>query len=116
MVNILDDLILNDDSGNPIPVYIEGDAPETLPDEYFTVSEDYTSDLISADNKAYAILYEFTLKYYTINAQTLSSRMIQALTLLKSKKYITTGVGYGNGTYEKKWFSKQADVEKIDYI
>ena len=116
MVNILEDLILYNEQGNQIPVYVEGDAPDNLPNEYFTISEDYTSDLVSADNQPKSILYEFTIKYYTDNAQTLYSRLIEALQLLKSKNYITTGVGYGNGTYEDRWFSRQADVEKIDYL
>jgi hypothetical protein len=116
MVNILEDLILYDESGNQIPVYVEGDAPEDLPNEYFTISEDYTSDLVSADNNPQSIKYEFTIKYYTDNAETLYSRLIEALQLLRSKKYITTGVGYANGTYEDRWFSRQADVDKIDYL
>ena len=116
MVNIIEDLILTDEQGNQIPVYIEGDAPDELPSEYFTISEDYTSDLVSADNNPQSILYEFTIKYYTDNAQTLYSRLIEALQLLRNKKYITTGVGYANGTYEDRWFSRQADVEKIEYI
>ena len=116
MINILDDLILTDGSGNQIPVYIEGDAPEDLPDEYFTVSEDYTSDHVSANNEPQSYLYEFTIKYYTKDASTLYSRMIEALQLLRSKQYITTGVGYANDTYEDRWFSRQADVEKIEYL
>lgn len=116
MVNILEDLILFDESGKQIPVYIEGDAPEVLPNEYFTISEDYTSDNVCADNQPKSILYEFSVKYYTEDATTLYSRMIEALQLLRSKKYITTGVGYANGTYEDRWFSRQADVEKIDHL
>lgn len=116
MVNILDDLVLYDENNNPIPVYVEGDAPDSLPNEYFTISEDYTSDNVSADNEPQSILYEFTVKYYTDNATTLYSRLIAALQLLKSKNYITTGVGYANGTYEDRWFSRQADVKKIEYL
>lgn len=115
MVNIFDDLIILVD-GNQIPVYAEGDAPEQLPDEYFTISEDYTSDHLSADNKPKEYLYEFTIKYYTKNATTLYSRLIEALTLLKSKGYITSGVGYANGTYRDMWFSRQADIKKIEYL
>lgn len=116
MVNIFDDLVLLDENNNQIPVYAEGDAPQELPDEYFTVNEDYTGDQINADNITYAYLYEFTLKYYTKNAQTLYTRLIQALNLLKSKKYITSGVGYANETYHETWFSRQADIKKIEYL
>ena len=111
MVNIFNDL-----SSLNIPVYAEGDAPEELPNEYFTINEDYSSDHVSADNQPKEILYEFTLKYYTKNAETLYSRLIEALQLLKSKNYITTGVGYANGTYRDMWFSRQADIKKIEYV
>ena len=116
MINIFDDLILYDENHNQIPVFAEGDAPETLPNEYFTVNEDSTTDQINADNQTYAYLYEFTVKYYTKNASTLYSRLIQAIQLLKSKNYITSGVGYANETYHETWFSRQADIKKIEYL
>lgn len=116
MINIFDDLVLTDESGNQIPVYAEGDAPDELPDEYFTVNEDSTTDHINANNETYAILYEYSLKYYTKDATTLYSRLIQALSLLKSKNYITTGNGYANETYHDIWFSRQADIKKIEYL
>lgn len=99
-----------------IPVYEQGSAPENLPNEYFTFIENYSSDHLSADNTTKETLYEFTLKYYTNNAETLYSRLIEALQLLKSKGYITTGVGYRNETYHNTWFSRQADVKKIEYV
>lgn len=111
MVDIFTDLAeLN------IPVYVEGDAPENLPDEYFTVSEDSTSDHVCADNVTKSILYEFTLKYYTKDASNIYTGLVTALNLLKSKRYITTGVGYSNRTYLETWFSRQADIKYIEYI
>ena len=115
MVNIFDDLIILV-SAKKIPVYAEGDAPESLPDEYFTINEDYSSDHVSADNQPKEYLYEFTLKYYTKDPTTLYSRLIEAMQLLKSKGYITSGVGYANGTYRDMWFSRQADIKKIEYL
>ena len=116
MINIFDDLIIEDDSGNQIPVYAEGQAPETLPNEYFTVNESFSTDNINADNQPLAYSYEFNLKYYTTNAQTIYTRLIQALNILKNKKYIVSGVGYFNRTYQDKWFSRQADIKKIEYL
>lgn len=111
MVFIFDDL-----AGLNIPVYAEGDAPENLPETYFTYSEDYTADNLNADNKTKEIRYEFTLKYYTKHADTLYSGLIAALNLLKSKGYITSGVGYANNTYRDTWFSRRADILKIEYL
>lgn len=111
MVNIFDDLAqLN------IPVYAEGAAPQDLPNEYYTVTEDYTSDLVNADNQTQQVLYEFTLKWYTKDATRLYTGLQQAITLLKSKNYIIGGVGFWNRSYKETWFSRQVDIEKIDYL
>ena len=111
MVNIYDDLAsLN------IPVYAEGAAPQTLPSEYYTVSEDYTSTNLSADNEAQEYLYEFNLKWYTQDATRLYTGLNNAIELLKSLGYIVSGVGYSNITYKETWFSRQVDIEKIEYL
>ena len=111
MVKIDEDLKALD-----IPVWEQGSAPEKLPDEYFTFSEDYSSDHLSADNSTKEVLYEFTLRYYTKNAEVIYSRMIDALELLKSKGYITTGTGYRGEAYRDTWFCRQADIKKIEYV
>lgn len=111
MVNIYDDLAqLN------IPVYAEGAAPQELPSEYFTVTEDYTSTNLSADNEPQEYLYEFTLKWYTQDATRLYTGLNDAIAVLKSKGYIIGGVGYWNRTYKETWFSRQVDIEKIEYL
>ena len=118
MIRLYDDLIILNKNGETIPVYIEGDAPpvEDLPNEYFTVSEDYTSNAVSADNKAQAHLYEFTLAYYTTDPTRLYTGLQEAITHLQGKGYDIGGVGYHNGTYHNKWRSRMVDVEKIDYM
>lgn len=111
MVNLMDDLQeLNK------PVYIDGDAPQDLPNEYFTISEDSTSDNLNADNEAKEHLYEFTLKWYTKDANAVYTGLNEAIALLKSKGYIISGVGYHNTTYKNTWFSRMVDVSKIDYL
>lgn len=117
MVRLDKDLVILN-NGKTIPVYIEGDAPavEELPDEYFTVSEDNTSNAVSADNKALAHLYEFTLKWYTKDVTRLYTGLIEAIAQLKSKGYDAEGIGYHNGTYQNTWFSRMVDVEKIENL
>lgn len=118
MVRLDKDLIILNKNGETIPVYIEGDAPavEELPDEYFTVSEDYTSNAVSANNKARAHLYEFTLKWYTKDVTRLYTGLKEAIEQLISKGYDAEGIGYGNGTYNRTWFSRAVDVEKIENL
>ena len=116
MIRLDQDLIILNADGEIIPVYIEGDAPAELPDEYFTVSEDYTSNAVSANNKAQAHLYEFTLKWYTKDVTRLYSGLIDAIEQLKSKNYDVEGIGYHNGTYQNTWRSRMVDVDKIDNL
>ncbi len=118
MIRLDKDLIIFNEKGEKIPVYIEGDAPpnEELPSEYYTVSEDATTNAVSADNKAKAHLYEFTLKWYTTSAERVYSGLIEAIELLQSKNYDVEGVGYNNGTYKNKWYSRAVDVEKVDNL
>ena len=111
MVDLKEDL-----SELNIPVYYEGEAPQSLPSEYFTISEDYTSDNLNADNEALEHLYEFTLKWYTNDARNVYTGLQEAITMLKSKGYLISGVGYHNATYQNTWFSRMVDVEKIDYL
>lgn len=115
MIRLDKDLIMLKD-GKQIPVYIEGDAPADLPDEYFTVSEDSTTNAVSADNKAQEHLYEFTLAWYTKDPTRLYTGLYEAITQLIGKGYDIEGVGYGNGTYQNTWFSRAVDVEKIDNL
>ena len=111
MVKIYEDLAeLN------IPIFEQGNAPATLPNEYFTFSEDYTSDNLSADNETKEVLYEWTLRFYTKDRETIYSRLEEALALLKRKGYITTGVGYRCESYRDTWSARQADIKYIEHI
>ena len=116
MIRLDEDLIMLNANGERIPVYIEGDAPTELPNEYFTVSEDSTTNAVSADNKAQAYLYEFTLKWYTKDATRLYTGLQEAIEQLISKGYDAEGVGYHNATYQNTWYSRMVDVEKIENL
>jgi hypothetical protein len=117
MINIVEDLIVIDENGEVIPVFIEGDAPETLPDEFYTVLEEYTRDNLNADNETKEILWEFTLKWYTKNSENIFNGLLDAINLLKKKNYIISGgVGQHNATYQSTWYSRAIDVKKIEYL
>lgn len=98
-----------------LPVYLEGEAPEELPDEYYTFSEDYSSDNLNADNETKEILYEFTLKFYSKDSNRIYDGILDAIALLKKKGYIVGGVGYSAPQY-KDWKCREVDVEKIEYL
>lgn len=106
--------IFNDLQDLNKPVYHEGDAPKQLPAEFYTVSEDATLDNINADNEAKQYLYEYTLKWYTKDRSRLYTGLQAAITLLKSKGYIISGLGYQNSPYNDTWVSRQVDVNKLE--
>lgn len=116
MIRLDEDLVIYNENGEVIPVYIEGDAPADLPDEYYTVSEDATSNAVSADNKAREHLYEFTLKWYTKNIGRLYTGLQEAIKSLLHKGYDIEGLGYHNATYQGVWLSRAVDVEKLDFL
>ena len=111
MINIFHDL-----QDLTLPVYQEGDAPEILPDEYYTVNEDYSTGNLYADNDEKEIRYEYTLRFYTKNAGNLRAGLTTAMDLLKSKGYIVSGAGYHAPSYHDTWNCRQADIEKIEYL
>ena len=116
MIRLDKDLIILNEKGEVIPVYIEGDAPDELPDEYFTASEDDSTNAVSADNKAQEQLYEFTLKWYTKYATRLYTGLQEAITHLQGKGYDIEGTGRKNITYQNTWLSRMVDVEKIENL
>lgn len=116
MVKLDEDLIILNEKGEVIPVYIEGEAPDDLPDEYYTVSEDNTGNAVSADNKPQEYLYEFTLKWYTKYRERLYSGLQDAITQLRGKGYDIEGNGYKNPTYQNTWVSRAVDVEKLENL
>lgn len=116
MIRLDQDLIILNENGEQIPVYIEGDAPTDLPDEYFTVSEDNTGNAVSADNKAKEHLYEFTLNWYTKYRERLYNGLLEAIGQLLSKGYDIEGTGYHNATYKDTWVSRAVDVEKLENL
>ena len=115
MVNIYEDLKELEQADGTRKTYTEGDAPAELPAEYYTVSEDSTSDNLSADNQAKEILYEFTLTFYTTKAESIYNGILDAIAVLKKKGYIISGVGYGASSY-KDWYARGLDIKKIEYL
>lgn len=111
MINIYEDL-----AELGLPVYQQGSAPETLPDSFYTVWNNSTGDSINADNEAKSYKYEWTLIYYTKNYSTIFSGIIAAKELLKSKGYISSGVGYDLGGNYKEWAARAIDLIKIEKL
>ena len=110
MVNVFEDL-----GTLGKKAYAEGDAPDELPSEFYTVSEDYTGDNLHADNRALEISYEFTITYYTKDAGSLYQGILDAKNALMKKGYVLSGVGRGATSY-KDWYARSIDAVKIENL
>lgn len=110
MVNIFDDL-----AGVGLPVYQQGAAPQTkdLPDEFLTVWEDPSEDILHADNKAQQLRQTWTLIFYTRNKANIYSGLRSVIDFLKAKNYIINGQGGDvSGSWEN-YDARGVDVVKI---
>lgn len=96
-------------------VYAQGDAPANLPNSFYTVSEDASVDNLNGDNQTLEILYEFTLYFYTKDANALYTGLQEAIDVLKAKGYIISGVGYRSPSY-KEWYAREVDVKFIEHL
>lgn len=97
-------------------VWAQGTAPAELPDSFYTVINDYTDDILHADNKAVSIVWEWTVIFYTKDFSLLYSGIEKIKSLLKSKGYIVRGSGYDfNGKYDA-WEARAIDIKKIEYL
>lgn len=108
MVNIFDDL-----AGVGFPAYQQGSAPASLPVEFVTVWEDPSSDILHADNKPRQLRQEWTLIYYTQNAEKIFSGLLSVKNFLKTKGYTINGNGYDVGGAWEGYAARGLDVVKI---
>lgn len=108
MVNIFDDL-----AGVGFPVYQQGTAPAALPDSFFTVWEDYSSDRAHGDNKPRQLEQGWTLIFYTKDKNLIYSGLVAAIKHLKTKGYTIDGQGSDfSGAWEG-YDARAVDVVKI---
>lgn len=111
MVNIFDDL-----SGAGVPAYQQGTAPKTLPEEFVTVWEDASDDILHADNKPRQLRREWTLIFYTKNTSNIFSGLLSVKNHLKAKGYLINGNGYDVGGAWEGYDARGLDVVKIENL
>ena len=95
-------------------VYRQGNAPQTLPDKFFTVRNYNTNDEVRADNAVKTVRWDWTIIYYTKDIADLYEAVESAKETLSDLGYEIDGVGYDyQGTYDE-WFARAFDVTKIE--
>ena len=93
---MLEDLLklLEDTYG--YPVYLQGSmsSDDTYPDNFFTYWINESNDESHYDNGENAMVWNYDLNFYSNNALTVHSMMLNIKKLLKQNNFIVSGAGY----------------------
>lgn len=111
MVNIFADL-----EGGGFVAYQQGAAPQTLPDEFVTVWEYPSSDILHADNKPRELRREWALIFYTKNTEKIYSGLLAVKEFLKTKDYTINGNGYDVGGAWEGYDARGLDVVIVENL
>jgi len=78
------------------PVKIQGSLlpDEPYPDHFFTYWNDSADGVSFYSNSEGAILWAYSLNFYTNDPQLVNKKLLEAKALLKDKGFIVSGGGY----------------------
>ena len=109
MIKIWDDL---EETG--FDVWEQGSVPSNMPDSYITHWENPSFDSLNADNKTLEIVYPFTVIYYTKDWDNIYTNFENIVSLLKSKDYIASGMGFPIESGLDEYRARCIEVQKIE--
>lgn len=78
------------------PVRLQGSLlpDESYPDHFFTFWNDSADGVSYYSNNEGAILWAYSLNFYSIDPLLVNSELLEAKTLLKSAGWVVSGAGY----------------------
>ena len=97
-----------------LDVWQQGNVPENMPDSYITIWNDYSVDNLNSDNRTNTIEYQFTVIYYTKDWDNIHSNFEDIVNLLKTKKYIASGMGFDIDSGIDEYMAKCIEVRKLE--
>lgn len=109
MIDIYADL---DELG--INTYQQGSVPSDMPKSYITIWNDYSGDNLNSDNGTNLIEYQFTVIYYTKDWKNVYSKFEEIVSLLKSKNYIASGMGFDMDSGVDEYMARCIEVRKLE--
>lgn len=108
--------IYTDAAAAGFPVYQQGTAPAELKETFVTVWQDYSSDILHAENKPLQCRHEWTLVFYTKDTAKIFSGLQAVINALKKRGYSISGQGYDvSGAFEG-YDARAVDVLKIENL
>ena len=92
----MEDLLINTLEGLGYPVKLQGSMlpDESYPAHFFTFWNDAADGSGFYSNTETAILWQYSLNFYSIDPLLVNSKLLEAKQLLKSAGWIVSGAGY----------------------
>ena len=109
MIDIYADL-----KSTKLKAYQQGSVPSDMPKSYITVWNDSSVDILNSDNGTNLIEYQFTIIYYTTDWKTIYSKFEEIVSLLKSKGYVISGMGFDIDSGIDEYMARCVEVRKIE--
>lgn len=78
------------------PVFLQGSLLESepYPDHFFTFWNDSSNGTSYYSNKEGAIVWEYSLNFYSVDPILTNTKLLEAKALLKANGWVVSGVGY----------------------
>ena len=92
----MEDLLIRTLEGLNYPVKLQGSllADEPYPDHFFTYWNDSADGSSYYSNTEGAILWAYSLNFYSVDAVLTNTVLLEAKALLKSAGFVVSGAGY----------------------
>ena len=92
----MEDLLISTLETMGYPVRLQGSllAKESYPDNFFTFWNDSADGSSFYSNEEEAILWQYSLNFYSIDPILVNSKLLEAKSLLKAAGFIVSGAGY----------------------
>ena len=92
----MEDLLISTLESLGYPVRLQGSllSDESYPDHFFTFWNDSADGVSFYNNTEGAIVWQYSLNFYSIDPLLVNSKLLEAKTLLKNKGWVVNGAGY----------------------
>lgn len=92
----MEDLLINTLGALGYPVMLQGSLlpHEPYPDSFFTYWNDSADGTSYYSNNESAILWVYSLNFYSTDLMLVSTKLLEAKALLKKEGFIVSGAGY----------------------
>lgn len=92
----MEDLLISTLEALGYPVRLQGSLlpDESYPDHFFTFWNDSADGSSYYSNDEYAILWQYSLNFYSISPELVNSKLLEAKALLKKAGWLVSGAGY----------------------